>query len=177
MSAFGEGHRRRMQDFDLGRSFHLVTVPFRPFQHLLSIEDQVSCLRRIHPHLQDSGRVILDLFNPWIHRLIQDTGQEFGEEPEFTMPDGRRVVRKHRTLARDWFNQINDEEMIYDVTQPDGSTERIVAPFRMRYLYRFEAEHLLARCGFALANVYADYKEAPDGSQYPGDLILIAKRV
>jgi hypothetical protein len=35
----------------------------------------------------------------------------------------------------------------------------------------------LARCGFALANVYADYKEAPDGSQYPGDLILIAKRV
>jgi SAM-dependent methyltransferase len=165
-----------LQDFSLDKRFSLVTIPFRPFQHLLTVEDQISCLRRVHAHLQNSGRIILDLFNPWIHRLIDDTGKEFGEEPEFALPDGRKVVRKHRTVARDLFNQINDEEMIYDVTHPDGSVERIVEPFRMRYLFRFEVEHLLARCGFELEQVYSDYKKSLYGSQYPGELILIAKR-
>jgi hypothetical protein len=92
------------------------------------------------------------------------------------VPDGRRVVRKHRTVARDLFQQINDEEMIYEVTHLDGSAERIVEPFQMRYLFRFEAEHLLARCGFQLEQVYSDYKKSPYGSQYPGELILIARR-
>jgi SAM-dependent methyltransferase len=166
----------RIQDFDLGRTFRLVTIPFRPFQHLLTTNDQISCLRCVHAHLQDNGTLILDLFNPWIHRLIDETGKEFGEEPEFTMPDGRRIVRKHRTVSRDLFNQINAEEMIYEVTHPNGSTERIVEPFQMRYLYRFEAEHLLARCGFELQHVYADYKKAPYGETYPGELLLVAKR-
>ena len=166
----------RMQDFGLDRRFNLVTIPFRPFQHLESVEAQVSCLRHVRTHLQNNGRLILDLFNPWIHRLIEDMGKEFGEEPAFMMPDGRKVIRKHRTVARDLFNQINDEEMIYDVTHPDGSAERIVEPFRMRYLYRFEAEHLLARCGFELEQVYADYKKTHYGEKYPGELIMVARR-
>jgi SAM-dependent methyltransferase len=166
----------RMQEFALDMRFRLITLPFRPFQHLLTVEDQISCLRHAHAHLHPGGRLILDLFNPWIHRLIDEPGREFGEEPEFTMPDGRRVIRRHRTTARDLLNQINDEEMIYDVTYPDGRTERIVEPFRMRYLFRFEAEHLLARCGFELEEVYLDYKKTPYGAKYPGELIMVARR-
>src|SRR5262245_19927308 len=124
-----------MQDFALDRRFRLVTIPFRPFQHLLTTDDQISCLRSVHAHLQNDGTLILDLFNPWIHRLVDETGKEFGEEPAFTMPDGRKVVRKHSTVRRDLLNQINDEEMIYEVTHADGSTERIIEPFRMKYLY------------------------------------------
>ena len=29
-----------MRRFDLGRAFTLVTIPFRPFRHLLTVEDQ-----------------------------------------------------------------------------------------------------------------------------------------
>jgi SAM-dependent methyltransferase len=165
-----------MQDFRLDKKFALATFPFRPFQHLLTVDDQILCLRYVHAHLQDQGKLILDVYNPWLHRLVEEPGKEFGEEPEFTMPDGRRVVRKHRTVARNLFQQINDEEMIYEVTHPDGSAERIVESFQMRYLFRFEAEHLLARCGFALEHVYSDYQKSPYGSQYPGELILIARR-
>jgi hypothetical protein len=46
----------------------------------------------------------------------------------------------------------------------------------MSYLYRLEAERLLARCGFELEQVYADYKEALYGEKYPGQLIMVAKR-
>jgi len=44
----------------------------------------------------------------------------------------------------------------------------------MRYFFRFEAEHLLARAGFRVEHVYADYDKSPYGSKYPGELIFVA---
>ena len=41
----------------------------------------------------------------------------------------------------------------------------------MRYLYRYEAQHLLERCGFEVENVFADFEESPYGSKYPGALV------
>ena len=167
----------RMQDFGLDKKFNLITAPFRPFQHLLTVEDQMACLRQVHAHLRDGGTFILDVFNPWVHKLVEPAGVEGATEPEFAMPDGRRVTRKNRVVGRDLFNQTIDIEMIYEVIHPDGAEERIVEPFSMRYLYRFEAEHLLARCGFEVQVVYADYDKSPYGSKYPGELIILARKV
>ncbi|MGA2260627.1 MAG: class I SAM-dependent methyltransferase [Acidobacteriota bacterium] len=167
-----------MRNFDLAQTFNLVTLPFRPFQHLTTVEDQLSCLASIHRHLVESGRLILDLFNPSLEALVRDNlGQEFGDEPEFTSRDGRRVVRRHKILSRDYANQINQIEIAYYVTHPDGREERLVHAFPMRYLYRFEAEHMLARCGFKAEQVFADYDKSPYGSKYPGELIFVAKKV
>ena len=41
--------------FDLGQRFTLVTIPFRPFQHLLTLPDQLSCLNSMRRHLVDGG--------------------------------------------------------------------------------------------------------------------------
>ena len=166
-----------MRNFDLGRKFALVTLAFRPFQHLTTVEDQIACLTTIRRHLTLDGRLVLDLFNPSIPYLADPTRlDEFGDEPEITMPDDRRVLRRARITARDYFNQVQDAELIYYVTHPDGSEERLVHSFPMRYLFRFEAEHLLARCGFEVEALYADYDRSPYGSQYPGELIFVARK-
>ncbi len=166
-----------MRDFDLGQTFKLITIPFRPFQHLIEIDDQIACLRCIWRHLADDGRLILDLFNPNLSVMAGEvTGEEQGDEPEFTMPDGRRVLRRNRIVARDVFKQYQDVELIYYVTHPDGRAERLVHAFPMRYLFRYEAEHLLARCGFIVEAVYADYDKSPYGSKYPGELIFVARK-
>jgi hypothetical protein len=47
----------------------------------------------------------------------------------------------------------------------------------MRYLFRFEAEHLLVRSGFQVETVYADYDRRPFGSKYPGELIIVATKI
>jgi len=167
-----------MRKFDLAETFKLVTLPFRPFQHLTTVADQLSCLESIHRHLVDGGRLILDIFNPSLEALVQvNLGQEYGEEPEFTSPDGRRVVRRHKIVSRDYSNQINHIELIYYITQADGSNDRLVHAFPMRYLFRFEAEHLLVRCGFEVEKVYADFDKTSYGSKYPGELIFVAKRL
>jgi len=166
-----------MRAFDLGQTFKLITIPFRPFQHLIEVEDQIACLRCIRRHLADDGRFILDLFNPSLPIMAREaTGEEQGDEPEFTMPDGRRVLRRNRIVARDVFRQYHDVELIYTVTHPDGRTERLVHTFPMRYLFRYEAEHLLARCGFAVEALYAEYDKSPYGSTYPGELIFVARK-
>jgi SAM-dependent methyltransferase len=170
--------RMDMRNFELGCQFRLATVPFRPFQHLISVEDQMSCLASIHRHLIQGGKLILDLFNPSLEALTSPTlGQEIGQEPEFITPDGRRVVRRHQIVSRDYFNQINQVELIYYVTHPDGREERLVHAFPMRYLFRYEAEHLLARCGFEVEQIHADYDGSLYGTKYPGDLIFVAKKV
>jgi len=166
-----------MCDFDLGRRFALITIPFRPFQHLVAAEDQLACLQCIRRHLLPSGRLVLDLFNPSIPHLANPARlEEFGAEPEIVMPDGRRVLRRARIAARDYFAQVQDTELIYYVTHPDGRQERLVHAFPMRYLFRFEAEHLLARCGFAIEHLYGGYDRSEYGSTYPGELIFVARR-
>ncbi len=169
--------RGDMRDFDLGRTFALATTPFRPFQHLTSVEDQIRCLDAIAKHLEPGGELILDLFNPSLPRLAdQNFGQENITEPPFTLPDGTRVQRKDRITGRDYALQVQDVELIYYLTHPDGREERIVHAFPMRYLFRFEAEHLLARCGFEVIAIYSDYQKNPFGSSYPGELILVARK-
>ena len=167
-----------MRAFDLGKTFGLVTVPFRPFQHLLTVSDQLSCLASIRRHLVDGGTLVLDLFNPSLEALASPgIGNEYGDEPEFITPEGDRVLRRHRTVACDRFEQVNQFELIYYVTHPDGGTERLVHAFPLRYIFKFEAEHLLARSGFEIEHVYSDYDGAPYGSKYPGELIFVARTV
>src|SRR5262245_56439435 len=100
-----------MRSFALDRRFTLATIPFRPFQHLLTVDDQLACLSAIRRHLVDGGRLILDLFNPSLDALVNDVvGQEHGEEPEFSMPDGRRGRRRQKTAANNRCTQLNDSE-------------------------------------------------------------------
>jgi SAM-dependent methyltransferase len=165
-----------MTDFQLDRSFRLVTIPFRPFQHLLTVEDQLASLACIRRHLASGGCLAFDLFNPSLDVIVnRPVGAEVDPEPEFTAPDGRRVVRRHKTVEQDRFQQIGRFELLYDVTHPDGRTERLTHAFGMRYFFRFEAEHLLARAGFAVEHLYAGADKSPYGSRYPGELFFIAR--
>ena len=170
-------HEGDMRRFELGKQFALVTIPFRPFQHLLAVGDQLDCLRSIHAHLRDGGRLILDLFNPSLDMLVnRPLGVEMPEGPPFQMPDGRLVTRSFKVVDPNRFEQINGIELIYDVTYPNGRTERRVHRFRMRYFFRYEAEHLLARSGFVVEQLYAGYDRSEFGSTYPGELIFIARK-
>src|SRR6185503_16550943 len=53
-----------MNAFDLGRTFPLILIPYRAFQHLLEPAAQrraLTCMRR---HLAPGGHLVVDLFDP-----------------------------------------------------------------------------------------------------------------
>ncbi|MGH7500633.1 MAG: class I SAM-dependent methyltransferase [Longimicrobiales bacterium] len=166
-----------MRNFTLTERFAFAMLPFRSFQHVLTVDDQIASLGNIRRHLVNGGRMILDVFNPSLEALAnQQVGDELGEEPEFATPDGRRVVRRHKIVVRDRINQVNQIELLYYVTHPDGREERLVHAFAMRYLFRFEVEHLLVRCGFQVEQLYAGYDKSEYGSRYPGELVVVARK-
>jgi SAM-dependent methyltransferase len=166
-----------MREFSVRRTFRVATIPFRPFQHLTTTADQLACLASIRRHLADDGLLIFDVFNPSLDALVnRPLGQELDVEPEFSMPDGRRVVRRHKTVSQDRATQVNRYELVYYITHPDGRKERLVHAFALRYLFRFEGEHLLVRAGFAVEHIYAGFDKSEYGSTYPGELILVARK-
>lgn len=165
-----------MTRFDLGRIFNLIIVPFRPFQHLLSVKAQGDCLRESHRHLQPGGKLILDCFHPDPRRLHDPSFLEERElEREILLPDGRKVRRAERTVAFHRAEQANDVELIYYVTHPDGRTERLVHAFRFRYFFRFEVEHLLARCGFRLVELFGNYDRSAFRDDSP-EMLFVAEK-
>ncbi len=166
----------RMEEFDLGEEFALITTPFRSFQHLLGVDVQLACLERVRRHLAPAGRFILDVFNVDREVLCRAPDKEEVEDvPEVEVPDGSRLRRTSRVAGLHHTEQYMDLEMFYYVTAPDGRTRRYVQAFKWRYFFRFELEHLLARSGFRVEAVYGNYDRSPLRDDSPEMIFIAAK--
>jgi len=162
-----------MTQFELGEKFRSIVIPFRPFQHLLEVETQVGCLNCVRRHLAPRGRLIVDFFQTDPERMHDAMFQKESLLIEYELPDGRHVALSERVAAFHRGLQRNDVEMIFQVRHSDGRQERLVMAWALRYFFRYEVEHLLARCGFALEAVYGNFDCSPLGDGSP-EMIFVA---
>ena len=162
--------------FRLEERYRLITTPFRSFQHLLRVEQQIACLERVREHLAPGGRFILDLFHPdhdaWCG---PDADEEIEDVPPVALPDGDSLRRTTRIVAADRASQILDLEMRYYIADRQGGTRTHVQAFRWRYFFRYEVEHLLARCGLRITAVYGNYDRSSLTNSSP-ELIFFAEK-
>ena len=166
-----------MTDFSTGEKYPLVTIPFRPFQHLMSIPEQKSCLFCTYKHLEDKGKLVFDVFHPFFPRLIETKYlMEMDAGLPFKLSDGRIVRRTQRIAAYHRTEQYNDCELIYYVKYPDGTEERLVHEFKMRYFYRYEIEHLLSICGFKIVELFGDFNRSEFSNDSP-EMIFVAEKI
>jgi SAM-dependent methyltransferase len=163
-----------MTRFDTGEKYALITLPSRSFELLVSVEDQLSCLRCVSQHLEPEGRFIVDFFSPIPMPSAHPADSKAPEHPpEAVMPDGRKVVRANRIAHRHPERQYNDIEILYIVTYPDGRTESMVQTFSFRTFYRYEVEHLLALAGLKVTGLLGNFDGSPYTAGSP-EMIFIA---
>ncbi|MBZ0266077.1 class I SAM-dependent methyltransferase [bacterium] len=166
--------RGNMVNFTLGEKFSLVTIPFRAFMHLVSIEDQMSCLRCVKEHLRPDGRLIMDFYqvNPAIieHLLGRE---EIEDTPLTELPDGSSLRRTVRIVEAHPSKQVNEIEMRYYISDSESRVRCQVHRFPMRYFYPFELEHLLARCGFQVDRMLGNFNGDPLADD-SSEIIVIA---
>jgi SAM-dependent methyltransferase len=162
-----------MTRFDLGETFRTIVIPFRPFQHLLETEQQISCLASVRKHLAPGGHLMLDFFQTDPERMHDAVFQRESLLTEYALPDGRHVVLSERVAAFHRGQQRNDVEMIFNVTHPSGKHERLVMAWTLRYFFRYEVEHLLARCGYRLVALHGSFDGAPLRDDSP-EMIFVA---
>lgn len=165
-----------MRDLDIPDRFSLAMIPFRPFQHLVAVSDQIAALQAIHRHLEPGGRLIFDVFNPNLRYLIEDRTDEREDTAEVELPDKRSFRRTVRIGAVHTVDQYSEVEAIYYVRDADGKTHRLVHGFLMRWYWLYELEHLLARCNFRVRAVFGDFNRSPLTDASP-EMIFIADRI
>jgi len=163
-----------MAQFDLGEKFRLIIIPFRPLQHLLEVKQQMDCLECVRKHLAPGGRLVLDVFQTDAERMHDPVHMREMLVTEYNTPDGRRVKITERVAAFHRAEQINDVEMIFSVAHPGGRKERMVFAWPLRYFFRYEVQHLLARCGFSVAAEYGNFDRTPIVDDSP-EMIFVAE--
>lgn len=91
-------HAGDMREVRLDRRFPLVTIPFRPMQHMHTVSDQVRALTSAAAHVAEGGTLAFDVFYPKFEILHLGIGEE-RLEAEWSPPAApetliRRYYRK-----------------------------------------------------------------------------------
>jgi SAM-dependent methyltransferase len=162
-----------MTRFDLQERFPLIIIPFRPFQHLLTVDEQLQCLACVRRHLADGGRLILDFFQTDAARMHDPVFLEEHFVADYEIAGARKVRLTERIAAFHRAEQRNDVEMAFTVTGAHGRQHRSVFAFTFRYFFRYEVEHLLARSGFRVQELFGDFDRSPLRDDSP-EMIFVA---
>jgi len=169
-----------MRDFKLAERFELITIPFRSFLLLLTVEDQLQALANIRQHLSDTGKLILNIFVPDL-KVIAARSSQIGEPwtrfKEFLDPQtGHHIVMwdsRHYRINE----QVIENVFTYDEVDESGLVlRRYYKPLKLRWMYRYEAEHLLVRSGFAIEALHGGFERQPF-DESSREMVWVARKV
>ncbi|HEX7253938.1 MAG TPA: methyltransferase domain-containing protein [Thermoanaerobaculia bacterium] len=161
----------RMENFDFGSErFALIYSAFRAFQHLLTVEEQLGCLAAVRKHLAPRGFFAFDVFAPLLQRIALPEEPET-EDVRFQI-DGEEVIR-FVSVRRDLATQIMDVTFRYERRREGSVIGNDIMRTRMRYFFRYELAHLLARAGFGKARFFGGFDRRPY-DYVSGETVIVA---
>jgi SAM-dependent methyltransferase len=146
----------------LGRQFPLIVTPSRVFQFMLTSDAQRAALQALRTHLQPDGRLVLDLFDPLLDRVVP--GAAFPpRQGELTHPrTGNRVTWEVTARSPDPARQLITEDWTDQEFGPSGElvrseTERLT----LRWTTRSEMRLLFELAGLEVVAEYGDFLGGP----------------
>lgn len=162
-----------MANFNFDYKFSLIIAPFRAFQSLTDDEDIAMSLKCIKEHLTENGKFIVNVFNP---RRVMDESWCYPETVQWERQDeatGNYVVKKHWGDKIDTKNQIIYPHFAFEITYPNGKTERIVDDLKLKYYYYDQLRAVVERAGMEITDEYSWYDKAPIGGR---EIIFVCRR-
>lgn len=150
-----------MRSFDAGGPFDLAIIAVKSFAYLTERADQLRALRAVAAHLRPGGLLALDLLNPspeWVSEAPGSLRQDLVQE---VAAWGITVARTEAVVSNDRATQVRVIRSAYELVAADGTVTKRFVEWPYRYMYRFEAEHLLERSGFQIEAVYGGYAREP----------------
>lgn len=156
----------------LGRRFGLVVAPFRVLSHVPSTEDQLRLLDTVHEHLVPGGAFVFDLYVPDLKLLLEGLPETCDFDGEWA--PGRRLRRFTSSAPADLSRQTNGVRMRFEWDEEDGE-RRDTWDFEMRFYFRFEVEHLVARSRLRLEALHGDFMGGPLTAA-SRDLVAVCRR-
>lgn len=144
---------------ELERQFALAIYPLNGFLHLLAVADQLAALRNVSRALLPGGLLILDVPNP--HAVFSpNTDGLLAQRSHFRSPEGYRIS-SFAVAHTDPVEQIQHLTLLYDQVKEGGALHRTVVETDLRFVYRYEMEHLLQQAGLEVDGAYGSYDLDP----------------
>lgn len=157
----------------LGRRFALVVAPFRVLSHVAAVEDQIRLLDAVHEHLAPGGAFAFDLYVPNLQLLRDGLPERCDFDGEWA--PGRRLRRLVSSAPADLARQTNHVRMSLVWDEEDGE-HRGDWEFEMRFFFRWEIEHLVARSKLRLSTIHGDFAGGPLTAE-SSDYVVVCHRV
>jgi len=155
-------HQGDMRQFRGQKKYALVTIPFRPMQHMYTLEDQVAALKTGAFHLDNDGILALDVFFPKFQLMDVGIGEEMLELewPARSHP-GRIVRRYFKKDAVDKIHQVFSATFIFrtyhNETLVSEETERI----KLSYYAYPQLKALFRLAGLEAVEEYGSFSKTP----------------
>jgi SAM-dependent methyltransferase len=151
-----------MRSFSLGQLFKQIFIPFRPLQHLYTIDDQISALRCAKDHLQPDGWLTFNVFYPDFRALdgaveteALDAEWSDSDHPERTI---RHYFVRHRVNR---LQQYFEGEFIFRTYDAGRLMAEEHAPFTMSYYTYPHLLLLFKYCGLEVVEAYGSFDKEP----------------
>lgn len=162
-----------MRDFDLGKTFFTIMIPFRSFLHLLYVKEQMKALACVRKHLAPGGKFVFNVFVPSIDHLYEEV-EKMSLRGVYPAEDGHQVMMWDYTRY-DHFQQISEVTRTYERYDAEGKlVEKRAGRFTLRYIFPTELHHLLRLAGFRVVERYGTFDKAPF-DQDSKELIIVAE--
>lgn len=144
----------------LGGPYRFAFSVMNTFLHLPDQEAQLRALAHWRRHLAPRGLLLIDIPHPDVTTLASLDGR-LELMRSWADPESGHETLKFMARTVDLAEQIVHVHHIYDEIDPDGQIHRTIAPYDLRYLWRFEAELLLEKAGYALEAIYGGWDMGP----------------
>ena len=164
-----------MADLQIADRFPLVIMPFRSFQSMLTVEEQRMALAGVRERLAPEGRLAFDTFNPDVRQLADENSASTPVHLQDVARSGGGTIVVWGQNGWDAVSQVNDVRLIIEEVSDEGVVERrLFRDFEQRYTFRYEMEHLLELCGFAIEEPAGDFEGGPV-TEDSEDLVWLAR--
>jgi len=151
-----------MTDFELGRKFDFIYVPFSTFNYLLTIDAQRACLQSIRKHLTQNGILVLEIlsFQYKTHWLCNDPIlRKIKTGPDL---DDTEIIELWETSTFDCVSQIVIENRYFRYYSVDGELQKEKLIFwKNRFFLLGEIKLLLDEADFKIISTYGDFHLNP----------------
>lgn len=168
-------HAGDIRKFRSKKKFRLVTIPFRPFQHMHTLRDQIAALTSAAALLDRKGRLAFDVFFPKFERLTVGVGEEL-LEAEWPIDGGkRRVVRHFRKDSYDKIRQNFTGTFLLRTYEGEKLVREETGPLKMTWYTHGQMEALFRLAELEVVEEYGSFGKAPLDND-SGEMIFILKK-
>ena len=160
----------------LGDQYPLVVIPFRPMQHMYSVDDQLAAMRNAGRHLADGGILAFDVFNPRFDKLLSGDGEEHLELEWPTEGGTGRTIRRY--FVKDGFDPVNlvfSGRFIFRLCNDDRVLSEETEPFKMSVYTYPHLKALFYASGLESVGEFGSFDLKPIGPDMP-EMIFLLKR-